>query len=77
MISSVMVDTAFLTYDSCGGPIDLTQQINNLMQIVVLDQGRVIESGTHADLLSRDSRYAEMWKRQATVDDTAHLLSAK
>ena len=48
-----------------------------IVQIVVLDQGRVIESGTHAELLSRESKYADMWRRQATVDDTAHLLSAK
>ena len=47
------------------------------LQIVVLDQGKVIESGTHNELLSKKSKYADMWKRQATVDDTAHLLSAK
>ena len=48
-----------------------------MVQIVVLDQGRVIESGTHAELLSKQSKYADMWRRQATVDDTAHILSAK
>ena len=30
-------------------------------QIVVLDQGRVQETGTHAELLSRDGLYAKMW----------------
>jgi ATP-binding cassette subfamily B protein len=33
-------------------------------QIVVLDQGRVAERGTHAELLRRDGLYAEMWTRQ-------------
>jgi ATP-binding cassette subfamily B protein len=33
--------------------------------IFVLDQGRLAEQGTHADLLRRDGLYAEMWQRQA------------
>ncbi|MBI0475898.1 ABC transporter ATP-binding protein/permease [Sphingomonas sp. MA1305] len=34
-------------------------------RIVVLDGGRVRESGTHAELLHRGGLYAEMWARQA------------
>ena len=34
-------------------------------QIVVLDNGRVAERGTHAELLRRGGLYAEMWQRQA------------
>ena len=33
-------------------------------QIVVLDQGRVAERGTHSELLRRNGLYAEMWNRQ-------------
>jgi ATP-binding cassette subfamily B protein len=33
-------------------------------QIVVLDQGRVVERGTHAELLRKRGLYAEMWERQ-------------
>jgi ATP-binding cassette subfamily B protein len=33
-------------------------------QIVVLDEGRVAERGTHAQLLRRSGLYAEMWARQ-------------
>jgi ATP-binding cassette subfamily B protein len=33
-------------------------------EIVVLDQGQVAERGTHAQLLARGGRYAEMWARQ-------------
>ena len=34
-------------------------------RILVLDQGRLAESGTHNELLRLDGLYAEMWTRQA------------
>ncbi|NCP12440.1 MAG: ABC transporter ATP-binding protein/permease [Sphingomonadales bacterium] len=34
-------------------------------QILVLDQGRIIETGSHQALLARGGLYAEMWTRQA------------
>ena len=33
-------------------------------QIVVLDEGRVAERGTHAQLLRKGGLYADMWARQ-------------
>ena len=40
-------------------------------QIVVLDQGRVREQGTHGELLRLRGLYAEMWDRQASEQDEA------
>jgi ATP-binding cassette, subfamily B, heavy metal transporter len=34
-------------------------------QIVVLDEGRIVERGTHAALIAKDGLYADLWKRQA------------
>lgn len=34
--------------------------------IVVLDRGRILETGRHEDLLRADGAYAALWRRQAT-----------
>jgi ATP-binding cassette subfamily B protein len=40
-------------------------------QIVVLDQGRVVERGTHDELLARGGRYAELVARDAELEPVA------
>jgi ATP-binding cassette subfamily B protein len=40
-------------------------------QIVVLDEGRVAERGTHAQLLGKQGLYAEMWTRQQSERERA------
>ena len=40
-------------------------------QIVVLEDGRVAERGTHAELLRRGGLYAELWNRQAAERELA------
>ena len=39
-------------------------------EIVVLDAGRVVERGTHAELMDRDRLYARMWRRERDEDIT-------
>lgn len=34
-------------------------------QIIVLDDGKVAERGTHAELVAREGIYADLWRRQA------------
>jgi ATP-binding cassette, subfamily B, heavy metal transporter len=46
-------------------------------QILVLDHGRIIERGKHADLVAANGPYAQMWARQqAHRDDTLSSPSA-
>ena len=39
-------------------------------EIIVLDQGHVIERGTHAQLLAAQGRYAHMWSLQQSQDES-------
>ena len=38
--------------------------VMNADEILVMDQGRVVERGRHAELLARDGAYAQMWALQ-------------
>jgi ATP-binding cassette, subfamily B, heavy metal transporter len=48
----------------------------NADEILVLDQGRIIERGDHASLLMRGDVYAAMWARQQEADERAAALAA-
>ena len=39
--------------------------IAHLDRILVFDQGRIVEDGSHAELLSRGGVYQRLWSRQA------------
>jgi len=46
-------------------------------QIIVLDQGRVAERGTHAQLLRKRGLYAEMWERQQSEREEESAAAAE
>jgi len=39
--------------------------IARMDRLVILEQGRIIEQGTHAELLAQGGHYAALWRRQA------------
>jgi ATP-binding cassette, subfamily B, multidrug efflux pump len=53
--------------------------IARMDRLVILDQGRIVEEGTHAQLLARGGTYARLWHRQSggfTEVDAAIPLDA-
>lgn len=40
-------------------------------RVVVMDRGRVAEDGTHAELLARGGRYADLWRAFVGEDEHA------
>jgi ATP-binding cassette, subfamily B, heavy metal transporter len=44
-------------------------------EIIVLDQGRIAERGTHAQLLASDGLYASMWNRQREAEEARERLA--
>jgi ATP-binding cassette subfamily B protein len=45
-------------------------------QILVMDAGRIVERGTHAELIARDGRYAQMWQLQQEEREEPDALAA-
>jgi ATP-binding cassette subfamily B protein len=46
-------------------------------EIIVLDQGRIVERGTHAGLLAQGGLYADLWARQARTHESADVQVAE
>jgi ATP-binding cassette subfamily B multidrug efflux pump len=49
--------------------------IARMDRLVVLERGRIVEQGTHADLLRHNGAYARLWHRQSgAFDDAAFMV---
>ncbi len=44
-------------------------------EIIVLDRGRIVERGTHVELLAAEGVYASMWNRQREAEEARERLA--
>ena len=44
-------------------------------QILVMEHGRIVERGNHAELLAMDGRYAEMWRLQQSGAEEREIVA--
>ena len=51
--------------------------IQGVDQIAVIDAGRLVELGTHDDLLAQDGPYARLWRNQTTIAHAVEGLEGR
>jgi len=67
MLLDLQNQSIFHNYDTCMPALSFEKVIFFFIwdsQIIVLENGRVVEQGPHDVLLSRAGRYAELWGQQ-------------
>ena len=51
--------------------LTIAHRINSVMdydKVLVLDQGQVVEMGTHQELLDKEGKYSNLWRHQQETD---------
>lgn len=76
-ITEKQIQTAIFDLIEDKTAIVIAHRLSTILRmdrIIVLEQGRIIEQGTHQELLEKEGKYATMWKHQSGefVDDQSN-----
>ena len=52
-------------------PVTVMSTVVDAHQILVMETGRIVERGSHAELIAHGGRYAEMWRLQQAQEEAA------
>ncbi len=72
-ITEAEINKSILEYTQYGSVITTTHRLTlapHMSEIFVLEQGKIIEHGTHHDLLQKHGLYAKMWEKQHSINLT-------
>ena len=76
--SEALIQDALKTVMAGRTSIVIAHRLSTILaadQILVLDRGRIIESGTHAQLIERDGLYASLYRTQFSRESAAADLA--
>ncbi len=62
-----------------GDPVSLALRYEKegADEIIVLNEGKIVERGTHRELLDRGGLYADLWSRQSRAHEEADAAVAE
>ncbi len=73
VLTEQRITNALIELDERKTILIVAHRLSTIMsadRIVVLDEGRIVEVGSHSQLLSLGGLYSEMWNTMSLVDDT-------
>ena len=73
VLTEQRITNALIELDERKTILIVAHRLSRIMsadRIVVLDEGRIVEVGSHSQLLSLGGLYSEMWNTMSLVDDT-------
>ena len=65
--------TASKASETEGSLTDASRRRRPKLDVIVLDAGRIVEQGTHRELLALNGAYAQMWALQQQEEEREHL----